>query len=174
MKTESVTVARGNVVAGVAELLDALEQADADAIERAGAKLGAFAALLRGGRPSIPPLASVRAKPPEQERERPGNAPAPAEQAPPPGEWTEPPGLMLKVLAAVERIPSVTWALARRLDLSKRDVDALVLRNLHLFQPVPNMRAPLELSEAGKAKLTELRSRSAPETSGADSTAAAA
>jgi hypothetical protein len=78
------------------------------------------------------------------------------------------------VLAALERIPSVTWALARRLDLSKRDVDALVLRNMHLFNPVPNMRTPLELSAEGREKLKELRSRSAPETSGADSTRAAA
>lgn len=51
MKAESVTVARGNVVAGVADLLDALEPTDADAIERAGLKLGAFAALLRGAKP---------------------------------------------------------------------------------------------------------------------------
>lgn len=34
MKTESVTVARGNVVAGVAALLDALEPPDVEAIER--------------------------------------------------------------------------------------------------------------------------------------------
>lgn len=183
MKTESVTVTRGNIVAGVAELLDALEPADAIQIAQAAGRMSAFAALLCQAPPSnpfhkenLPPFASVRAKPPEpeQEREPPGNAPAPAEQAPPPGEWSEPPGLLLKVLAALERIPSVTWALARRLDLSKRDIDALVLRNMHLFQPVPNMRTPLELSEAGKARLKELRSRSAPETSGADSTRAAA
>jgi hypothetical protein len=172
LKTESVTVSAANLVGGVAELLDAIEPADVDAIEFAGVKLGAFAAMLRGAK--LLPLAPVRAKTPEPEREPMGNAQPPAEQAPPPGEWSEPPGLLLKVLASVDRAPSAAWALARRLDLNKRDVDALVLRNLHLFEPVRDMRAALELSEAGRVKLTELRSRSAPEANGAVTTPAAA
>lgn len=167
MKTESVTVTRGNVVAGVAELLDALEPADAEQIARAAGRLADFAALVRKANPPPNPFhAAVRAKPAES----PGNAQPPAEQAPPPGAWTEPPGLLLKVLASLDRIPSASWALARHLDLSKRDVDALVLRNLNLFEPMKDMRAALELSANGRAKLAELRS--AP--GGADSTRAAA
>lgn len=154
MKIPSVTVTRANVAAGLAALFDALEPADVDAIERAGERLGALADMLRG--------ASV------------GKAAPPAEPAPSPGAWTEPPDLLRDLLAALERIPSAAWAVARRLDVSKRDVDAIVLRNLHLFKTMKDHRAIIELSDAGRSQLALLRSRSETTTDGAAQRTAAA